>query len=312
MAMAPAPAMAPADMTPTAVSGTVLNYYVDKAGYVTGATVQGANGPQWVSFPASMAQQLTTTYPVGSNAALFVNSSNQVVGMGATAPTVMPPALPVDMSGNHAGVLTLMAAPYTTVNAQKMSVSGPLTGWVTSKRGEVLALIVNHNTLVRVPPQNRVGANIDDTPEGVRPLFKGELIEAIGYPEAPVFGAISRYSTRLIAYAISVNGESLGARGFGMVMGDNGHHKKGMMMTPYGTMGYTVYSANGTMDDDMTAMPSSSMGGANADSTTTGTTNGGTATGGTGTDSAMNGGTASTGTTDSTTPATGSAATPGS
>jgi hypothetical protein len=319
-------AMAP--MAPTAVSGSVLNYYVDRAGYVTGAAIQGPNGPQWVSFPASMAQQLTTTYPVGSSAALFVNSANQVVGTGTTAPTVLPPTLPVDTSGNHAGVATLMAIPYTTVGAQRTTVHGKLTGWVANKFGDVLALILDHNTLVRVPPQNRVGGNLDNTPEGVRPLFKGEDIVATGLPEAPVFGAISRFQTRLIAHAIVVNGESLGSRGFGTVVTSGWEHKKNPN-NPYHDLGYTVYSANGDMDEmapattaasDSTGTPDASMhhhhhhhhhgdaaasgsdssSGSSTDSGTTGTTNGGTSTGTTGTDNAGAAGTSSSSTTDST------------
>src|SRR4028118_1026068 len=75
---------------PTLVTGTVLRYYVDRAGYVTAMDVQTAEGVQFVRFSPGMGTRLYNTYPVGGTASVYVMGSPtsrwDVVSVGATAP----------------------------------------------------------------------------------------------------------------------------------------------------------------------------------------------------------------------------------
>lgn len=208
------PMAAPMMVQPTPLTGTVTRYYVDPTGYVSAVDVQTASGNQMVTFGPGMAQQLTQTYPVGSTANLYVDSNNELLGMGANMPA--PSAM---WMVNHVTTRDMLkSVPYTTIGARQMTISGQLTGYIPDRQGDVLAIVLDHTKLIRVPMESRQGADPDLTPDGVRPLFKGEDVQAVGYPEAPHYGAVSRFDTRLIATAIDINGIPLGARGFGRVL----------------------------------------------------------------------------------------------
>jgi len=211
-------------VAPVPVSGTVLRYYVDRAGFVSAMDVQTADGIRMVRFSPSMAQKLSMMYPVGSTVNGFVttymtgNTTNYYL---AGAGDKMPVPGAVFMPDGVTDIDVLKSVPYTTIGAKPERFSGKITGWVAApKTGEVLALIVDDTTLVRVPMENRLSGPMNAT-EGITPIFNDSFVDGYAYPEAPRYGIVSPFSKRLIATGISVDGRALGALGFG-----SGHKSK--------------------------------------------------------------------------------------
>lgn len=211
-------------MQPTAVTGAVVRYYVDRSGYVTGADIQAADGIKMVHFAPGMATNMTTTYPIGAQTTVYVMPSMMgkmnswtVVGVGDT-----PPTSPMAYTASASQVL--MAEPYTTVGAKLTTVEGNLNSVITDNDGNVLALVVSSastdgkgktRSLIRVPAEFRAIGTMYNVADRAAPLFKGSKVEAVGYEEAPRYGAVSIYGTRLIATAITVNKRSIGAARIG-------------------------------------------------------------------------------------------------
>jgi hypothetical protein len=235
-------------MQPTAITGSVTRYYVDPSGYVSAMDVQATDGSHWVSFAPGMAQQLTQTYPAGSTATVYVDSDGNLLGTGPNAPA----ASSMMWAHRASAMQVLKSVPYTTIGSEETTVRGNLRRYIADRSGDVLALVLDNGTIVRVPLEARTGENVDMTPEGVQPLFKGEAIEARGYVEAPVFGSVSPFRTRLIARSIVVNGESVGARGFGRVGGGWKAPKSMDNWSPEqeraSWSGYSTFSNGQTMD----------------------------------------------------------------
>jgi hypothetical protein len=207
--------MSSTSTAPTPVTGSVVRYYVDRAGYVTAVDIQTASGVSMVRFSPSMAQRLTSMYPVGSTATVYAsqwNGSWYLVGTGPTMPAPTAMYEPYTITALD----VLKSEPYTIIGAKESVISGDLTGYVADKSGEVLAIVLDHNKLIRVPKESRQG-NPAGIPEGVTPLFKGAKVEATVLPEAPRYGAVSPFESRWIGSAIAVNGQTLGAKGFGKV-----------------------------------------------------------------------------------------------
>jgi len=235
---------------PVPVTGTVLRYYTDRAGYVTAMDVQTTDGVKWVRFSPGMAQRVSNMYPVGSTASVFVTPGSwgyDLAGLG----TVMPAPGSMWAPYTVTDLDFLKATPYTSVGAKPTRVSGKLTGYVADDDGAVLAIVLDKTTLVRIPYESRQ----DDTrnvPDGVTPLFRNADVVAIGYPESPRYGVLTPFETRLIATSIVVDGRSLGAKGFGKLApkGDtifNANFGGMMGKSPdeikAGEMGYTTYMA---------------------------------------------------------------------
>jgi len=127
---------------PTLVTGTVLRYYVDRAGYVTAMDVQTAEGVQFVRFSPGMGTRLYTTYPVGGTASVYVTGSPttrwDVVSVGATAPApggMMQPYTVTDAE-------LLDAEPYIMAGAKMVTVSGRLRNVIVNKQGEIVGLVL--------------------------------------------------------------------------------------------------------------------------------------------------------------------------
>jgi len=206
-------------MAPTPVSGTVTRYYVDRAGFVAAMDVQTTDGTRLVRFSPSMAQRLTSSFPVGSTISGFVTSSGtgaktdyELAGTGTSMPA---PGMMMSTPTNDIDILRAPA--YTTLGAKETDVTGTLTGFISDPTsGDVLALIVNKSTLVRVPQQSRL-QQASTAPEGVSDLLTGALVVARGVDEAPRYGTVSPYSRRLIANSIAVDGRNVGTFGFGRV-----------------------------------------------------------------------------------------------
>ena len=252
-------------MMPTLVSGTVQNYYVDRAGYVSAMDVQTADGARMVRFAPSMAQRVTSLYPVGSSASVYVTSrmmgemtSYDLAGVGPDMPTPSTMMMP----SNVDPIDVLKAMPYVQLGAKEMGVSGKLTGYIADPMsGEILGIVLDEKTLVRIPMQNRlVQASV--SPTGITPLFADSDVAVRGYEESPLYGVVSPFEKRIAASSISVNGQPLGPLGFGKVMASRkpllgfninflgGKAPKDLSMTT-NSMGYTTYNMSGNMNSGM-------------------------------------------------------------
>lgn len=194
---------------PTAITGSVVRYYVDRAGYVTAADIQTSTGISLVRFSSYWGQRLYSAYPVGSQASLYVAGSDmsgwRVVGIGTTAPTTWAAHNDIDSLDSEAFIMP---------GTEPKTYSGSLRRIITNARGEVIGLILSGGTLVRVPREVRNIAPGDNGSERKVSLFKGAKIEARGYQEAPRYGVISAFPNRVAATALIVNGKSAGAIGF--------------------------------------------------------------------------------------------------
>jgi len=247
-------------MAPMPVTGTVLRYYVDRAGFVTAMDVQTTEGIRMVRFSPSMAQGLTSAYPVGSTASVYVTSSMMggmtnynLVGMGTTMPS--PSAMMMPMMLTDLDILK--AEPYTTIGAKSTRYEGTLTGYVADPMsGEVLAIVLDQNTLIRLPRENRL-VQASTAPEGITPLYRGAKVVAYGLPEAPRYGTVTPYQTRVIGTGISVGGRTLGPLGFGRVKSSGRGTLLGFNVGAMGgntpeeisamNMGYMTYTSPGAM-----------------------------------------------------------------
>ena len=145
-AMTSSTTMSNSMMQPMQVSGTVLRYYVDRAGYVTAMDVQTADGVKMVRFAPGMGQRLYATYPVGGQAAVWVTGSDMmgmtrydVVGMGETMPAggmMQPMTMATDL-------YLLNAEPWIMANSDQVQFTGTLKETVVGDTGEVLGLVLD-------------------------------------------------------------------------------------------------------------------------------------------------------------------------
>jgi len=259
------PAMATPPMAPMPVSGTVLRYYVDRAGFVSAMDVQAADGVKMVRFSPAMAQRLTGTYPVGSQISAYVTSSGMgsmtSYGLAGTG-TDMPTPTTMMMPSSVTDLDVLRSAPYVTLGGKSMRTIGKLTGYIPDPQtGQVLAIILDKDTIVRVPANNRI-PQASMAPEGVTPLFKNSDVVAYGYEESPRYGIVSPFAKRIVATGISVNGRTLGPFGFGTVMPGKKGTLLGFNLNFFGgsspeevqanNMGYSTYMTPGdTMSGGM-------------------------------------------------------------
>lgn len=207
-----APLSARADTAgPTAVTGSVVRYYVDQGGYVSAMDIQTANGISMVRFSPGMGQRLYTTYPVGGQATVYVVGSADtawdVVGVGPTAPaSIMVPPYISDID-------LLDSTPYIMPGTKMTTKSGRLSRLIVNKAGEVVGMVLSDNTLVRTPRESRNIAPGDNGSERVSGLFKGAKVEVTGFEEAPRYGVLSAFSSRFAANTIVVNARAVGSIG---------------------------------------------------------------------------------------------------
>ena len=250
-------------MTPMAVTGTVVRYYVDRSGYVSAMDLQTANGVEMVRFAPNMGERLYTTYPVGGQATVYVVGSPtsrwDVVGMGATAPA------PMMMPKMVSDVELLDSEPYIMAGTKLMTMSGKLSDLIVNDMGEVVGLILDGKHLVRVPREVR---SISPGAAGsgrVAGLFKGATVEVTGYQEAARYGVRSAFENRIAANALVVNGRAVGSLGVPMMSREA---TKSLFKVNIGgadttpeemkamNAGYTTYSPmNATMPMEATPAP---------------------------------------------------------
>jgi len=241
-------------MTPMPVSGTVLRYYVDRAGFVSAMDVQATDGVKMVRFSPAMAQRLTGTYPVGSSISAYVTSAGMGYDLAGTG-TDMPSPTGMMMPNSITDLDVLRSSPYITLGGKSMRTFGKLTGYVPDpETGAILAIILDQNTLVRVPANNRL-PQASMAPEGVTPLFKNSDVVVYGYDESPRYGIVSPFAKRIVATGMSVNGRTVGPFGFGKVMPGSRGTLFGFNLNFFGgsspeevqanSMGYSTYMSPG-------------------------------------------------------------------
>ena len=121
---------------PMLVTGTVLRYYVDRAGYVTAMDVQTASGVQFARFSPSLGQRLYSTYPVGGQISAYVTPNMMrggtyydVVSMGEKMPS--PEAMTMKLT--DADLLDSPA--YIMTGAKMITVRGTLSDVITNDPG---------------------------------------------------------------------------------------------------------------------------------------------------------------------------------
>jgi len=132
-------------MQPTQVTGTVVRYYTDRAGYVTAMDVQTADGVRMVRFAPGMAQRLYGTYPVGGQITGYVQPSMSMgrtrydlIGLGEQMPAagMMQPYLVSDVE-------LLRAEPFIQSGMRMVQFKGKLQSVITDDLGEVLGLVLS-------------------------------------------------------------------------------------------------------------------------------------------------------------------------
>jgi len=255
---------------PIQVTGTVLRYYSDRAGYLTAMDLQTANGVEFIRFSPGMAQRIYSAAPVGGTATVYVTGSPttrwDVVGVGN-----MMPSPNFVMATTPSDIEMLDSVPYIMAGAKQVTVSGELADTITNNMGEVVGLILsdtsisdsnrrmmmtsmgmnadmamspnwampmNNMTLVRVGREFRHSAVGEAGTDRVATLFKGADVVVTGYPEAPRYGVVSNFQNRIAANAIVINGRNVGAVGIQKMapgMGKNSMMMSGNMMSS-GTM----------------------------------------------------------------------------
>jgi hypothetical protein len=128
-------------------------------------------------------------------------------------------------------------------------------------------------TLVRIPSELRHSTTGRPASPRASGLFKGAMVEVVGFDEAPRYGVVSNYGRRVVANALVVDGRAVGALGIPMMMADSGNDLTRMSMggTPTAEetsamgMGYSTYgtsgmSSDGSMSNGMTNDPSATTG----------------------------------------------------
>jgi hypothetical protein len=239
---------------PMLATGSVVRYYVDRSGFVTAMDIQTADGVQMVHFAPNMGQRLYTTYPVGGNINVWVTPSSMgtghwnAVGVGQNRPVTFMDAY------NVSAVDLLEAEPYILTGAKMTTIRGQLSRMIVNENGEVLGLVLDNQAVVRVPRELRQIAPGYAGSERITPLFKGANVMATGYPEAPRYGVLSPYGSRLIATTITVNGRAVGALGVPQMSSEQ---EKALFKADIGGatmsneelaamgMGYSVYNPTG-------------------------------------------------------------------
>jgi len=250
----------PMPAEPTMATGSVVRYYVDRSGFVTAMDIQTADGVQMVHFAPNMGQRLYNTYPVGGNISVWVSPSGMgtghwnAVGLGATRPTSFMDPYTVS------AVDVLEAEPYILTGAKMVEVNGKLSRMIVNDMGEVLGLVLDNQTVVRVPRELRQISPGHAGSDRITPLFKGAVVRALGYPEAPRYGVLSPYGSRIIASTITVNGRGVGALGVPQMTTEQskallkadigGSTMSNEEMSAMG-MGYQVYNPTGAMPSEM-------------------------------------------------------------
>ncbi|MEO6909034.1 MAG: hypothetical protein ABI210_14215, partial [Abditibacteriaceae bacterium] len=200
--------------TPVLVSGTVEQYYVNRAGYVSALNLETASGTQMVHFSPSWAKRLLTDSPVGKTMDGWVIAHHE--GLWAWSDLVSigkAPATRILKENIPTGAQQLDDNSWIWKKGSNVEVSGKLEKIVINRNGDVLALVLDNGALVRVPRTVRneeLGAYGTDA---IAPLFKDVEVTAWGTPEWQANGDVSIYNQHLSTTGLSINGKTVSAVG---------------------------------------------------------------------------------------------------
>lgn len=253
---------------PTTLSGTVDNYWLDRSGYVTALSLKTDKDKEIIRFSPSQARRLYTKYPVGSAMTVWVTPNTgkrkywNARALGEARPVIW---YPVNTTSDFDW---LSARAYILPDAQASVISGELRGVVVDKRGDVLALALDTPSgwsLVRVPPELRQMSRGSIGSERVAPLFKGSNVEVRGVLEAPRWGVLTPFSSRIAADTIAINGKHAGSIGIQVLPRDRresllnwnigGLNSESIFDAQAAQLGYGVYRPVGEpMGENMAAI----------------------------------------------------------
>lgn len=203
------------ESNPVQVSGTVEKYYTDRSGLVTALDLSNTAGNVWkVRFAPSWARRLLDNNPVGSTLDAWVVARHvhgmdvsDLVSIGVDRPDRF---LTDDF---HTGTQRLNSRAWIWRDSAEENVTGGLKRIIVSEKGEVLALVLNDGTLVRVP---RTVKNQEQGAHGsasVAELFEGAEVTAWGPQVWGARGDVSIYGRRIASNGLSINGKTVSAIG---------------------------------------------------------------------------------------------------
>lgn len=204
-----------ASPAPIQVSGTVEQYYTDRSGYVTALDLNSTTGGvHKVRFAPSWADRLLENHPVGSTLDAWVVQDNSadmplsnLVDIGAERPNRFL------TNEFHTGTERLQSRAWVWRDAAHERVTGELDKVIVSERGEVLAIVLEDGTLVRVPRGVKHHEQGARGTKHVAQLFSGVEVTAWGPQVWHARGDVSIYGQRVASNGLSINGKSVGAIG---------------------------------------------------------------------------------------------------
>lgn len=199
---------------PTLISGTVQQYFTNRAGYVTALNLETSSGVQQVRFAPSWGKRLLKSNAVGTTLDGWVvahqkdgKSWNNLVSIGKKRPHRF-------LSDEfHSGAQKLDDGSWIWKNSTEQKVNGKLSKIVINDKGDILALILDNGALIRVPRTVRnveLGANGS---EAIAPLFKNVQVSAWGPREWQASGNVSIYNQHLATTGLAINGRPVSAIG---------------------------------------------------------------------------------------------------
>ena len=203
-----------AKTAPVLISGTVKQYFTNRAGYVSALSLETSSGTQMVHFAPSWAKRLLANNPVGKTLDGWVIthregewSWNDLVSIGKDpAARVLNETIPT-------GAQQLDDRSWVWKKGTPGEVQGKLKKIIVDGKGDVLALVLDNGALVRVPRTVRneeLGAYGTDA---IAPLFKDVEVTAWGTPEWHADGDVSIYNQHFSTTGLSINGKTVSAIG---------------------------------------------------------------------------------------------------
>jgi len=210
------------------------------------------------------------------------------------------PAAGMMMPSMVSDIELLKAEPFIQLGSKMTQFTGTLDRLVTDDMGNVLALVLKNSdagnmaamsnasmttdgsmaastdasmgggmggmmmgqgmTLVRIPSELRHSTTNRPASPRAAGLFKGAMVEVVGFDEAPRYGVVSNYGRRVVANALVVDGRAVGALGIPMMMADSGNALMSMNMGGSPTaeetnamgMGYSTYGTSGMTTESTT------------------------------------------------------------
>jgi len=243
---------------PVQISGTVRQYFTNRAGYVTALNLETASGTEQVRFAPSWAKRLLDHHAVGEKLDGWViphhkkgETWNDLVSLGAERPQRFL------TDKFHSGAQKLDDGSWVWKKSKNVRITGQLDKVVINDKGDVLALVLNNGALIRVPRTVRneeLGAAGTDA---IAPLFKNVDVTAWGPREWQARGDVSLYNQYLATDGISINGRPVSAIGIPRFP-VNGQTLSSWNINPIGAQAVEVIGVNGEyspFDINMAAKP---------------------------------------------------------